>query len=90
MQTRDNLERMIVVLSFVAVRVLALRQGGLGEEKQNESCEQVLSPIEWKLLWVKQEGKELPKKAPNLKWAYLSLAKMGHWHDSKRTDGLAG
>ena len=89
MQTRDNLERMIVVLSFVAVRVLALRQGGLGEEKQNESCEQVLSPVEWKLLWVKQEGKELPKKAPNLKWAYLSLAKMGHWHDSKRT-GRAG
>lgn len=89
MQTRDNLERMMVILAFIAVRVLALRQGGLSEETLNESCEQVLSPIEWKLLWVKQEGKTLPKKAPNLKWAYLALAKMGHWYDSKRT-GRAG
>lgn len=89
MQTRDNLERMMVVLSFIAVRVLALRQGGLSEETLNDSCEQVLSPLEWKVLWVKQEGKELPKTAPNLKWAYLALAKMGRWHDSKRT-GRAG
>jgi hypothetical protein len=36
-----------------------------------------------------QEGKALPDKAPNLKLAYLALAKMGRWHDSKRT-GLAG
>jgi len=89
MQTRDNLERMVVVLAFIAVRVLSLRQGGLSEETLNESCEKVLSPIEWKLLWVKQEGKALPKKAPSLKWAYLALAKMGRWHDSKRT-GRAG
>ncbi|WP_330982379.1 MULTISPECIES: IS4 family transposase [Enterobacterales] len=89
MQTRDNLERMVVILAFIAVRVLALRQGGLSEETLNEPCEQVLSPIEWKLLWVKQEGKALPKKAPNLKWAYLALAKMGRWYDSKRT-GRAG
>lgn len=89
MQTRDNLERMVVILAFIAVRVLSLRQGGLSEETLGESCEQVLSPIEWKLLWVKQEGKTLPKKAPDLKWAYLALAKMGRWYDSKRT-GRAG
>lgn len=89
MQSRDNLEKMVVILAFIAVRVLALRQGGLSEETLNESCEQVLSPIEWKLLWVKQEGKTLPKKAPNLKWGYLALAKMGRWYDSKRT-GRAG
>ncbi|CAI2036082.1 Transposase for transposon Tn5 [Serratia fonticola] len=89
MQTRDNLERMIVILSFIAVRVLALRQGGLSEETLNESCERVLSPLEWKLLWVKQERKPLPKKPPSLKWAYLNLAKLGRWYDSKRT-GRAG
>lgn len=89
MQSRDNLERMVVVLSFIAVRVLALRQGGLSEETLSASCEQVLSPLEWKLLWVKQEGKALPRKAPDLKWAYLALAKMGRWYDSKRT-GRAG
>ena len=89
MQTRDNLERMTVILAFIAVRVLSLRQGGLSEETQNGTCEQVLSPLEWKVLWVKQEGKAPPDKAPNLKWAYLALAKMGRWHDSKRT-GRAG
>lgn len=89
MQSRDNLERMVVILAFIAVRVLALRQGGLSEETLNRSCEEVLSRLEWKLLWVKQEGKALPEKAPNLKWAYLALAKMGRWYDSKRT-GRAG
>lgn len=49
----------MVILSFIAVRVLALRQGGRSEDTLNESCEQVLSPVEWKLLWVKQEGKGL-------------------------------
>lgn len=45
MQTRDNLERMMVILAFIAVRVLALRQGGLREETLEASCEQVLSPV---------------------------------------------
>ncbi|EHU33611.1 ST52 protein [Escherichia coli DEC2A] len=27
MQTRDNLERMVVIKAFIAVRVLGLRQG---------------------------------------------------------------
>ena len=57
MQTRNNLERMIVILNFIAVRVLALRQGGLSEETLNESCERVLSPVEWKLLWVNRKVK---------------------------------
>ncbi|HCM1915985.1 TPA: IS4 family transposase [Salmonella enterica subsp. salamae serovar 28:r:e,n,z15] len=85
MQTRDNLERMVTILAFVAVRVLALRQGGVSEETQNESCESVLSQVEWKLLWMKQEGKALPESPPPLKWACQSLAKLGRWYDSKRT-----
>ncbi len=81
MQTRDNLERMVVI----AVRVLGLRQGGISEETQNDSCEKILTPTEWKLLWVKLEGKQLPAQTPTLKWACLKLAKLGRWHDSKRT-----
>ncbi|MDY9831282.1 IS4 family transposase [Escherichia coli] len=52
MQTRDNLERMVVIKAFIAVRVLGLRQGGISEETQNDSCEKILTPTEWKLLWV--------------------------------------
>lgn len=85
MQTRDNLERMVVIKAFIAVRVLGLRQGGISEETQNDSCEKILTPTEWKLLWVKLEGKPLPSQTPTLKWACLKLAKLGRWHDSKRT-----
>ncbi len=82
MQTRDNLERMVVIKAFIAVRVLGLRQEGISEETQNDSCKKILTPTEWKLLWVKLEGKQLPSQTPTLKWACL---KLGRWHDSKRT-----
>ena len=85
MQTRDNLERIVVIKAFIAVRVLGLRQGGISEETQNDSCEKILLPTEWKLLWVKLEGKPLPSQTPTLKWACLKLAKLRRWHDSKRT-----
>lgn len=45
----------------------------------------MLTPTEWKLLWVKLEGKPLPAQVPTLKWACLKLAKLGRWHDNKRT-----
>lgn len=86
MQTRDYLERMVVIRAFIAVRVPGLRQGGISEETQNDSCEKILTLTEWKLLWVTLEGKPLPAQAPTLKWACLKLAKLGRWHDSKRTD----
>lgn len=76
MQTRDNLERIVVIKAFIAVRVLGLRQGGISEETQNDSCEKILLPTEWKLLWVKLEGKPLPSQTPTLKWACLKLAKL--------------
>lgn len=85
MQTRDNLERMVVIKAFIAVRMLGLRQEGISEETQNDSCKKILTPTEWKLLWVKLEGKQLPSQTPTLKWACLKLAKLGRWHDSKRT-----
>ncbi len=78
----DNLERMVVIKAFIAVRVLGLRQEGISEETQNDSCKKILTPTEWKLLWVKLEGKQLPSQTPTLKWACL---KLGRWHDSKRT-----
>ncbi len=80
---------MAIDRSGANIAALTLRQGGLSEETLNESCERVLSPVEWTLLWVKHEGKTLPKMPPSLKWACLNLAKLGRWYDSKRT-GRAG
>lgn len=85
MQSRDNPERMVVIKAFIAVRVQGLQQEGVSEETQNDSCEKILTPTERKLLWVKLEGKPLPAQAQPLKWVCLKLAKLGRWHDSKRT-----
>lgn len=91
MQSLDNLERMITVLSFVACRILQLKFIGLqGKAAPEQSCEVILQPIEWKLLWLKKEkGKKPPKKPPPMYWAYKALAGLGGWQDSKRT-GRAG
>ena len=86
MQSLSSLERMIVILSFVAARVLQLRYIGIqGKHSPDKSCEPVLSTLEWKLLWLKQESKPLPKKPPSLYWAYINLAKLAGWQDSKQT-----
>ncbi|MCP1105465.1 IS4 family transposase, partial [Serratia nevei] len=86
MQSRGNLERMVVVLAFIAVRIQQLRYLGLQKAVgEKQSCECILSPLAWKLLWLKRENQGLPKTAPSLSWAYLSLGKLAGWNDSKRT-----
>ena len=86
MQTKENLERMTMITSFVAVRLLQLRFMIEDETLANQSCEQMLGTKLWKLLWLKTEKeKKLTKTAPNMLWAYRSIAKLGGWKDTKRT-----
>ena len=86
MQTKENLERMTMITSFVAVRLLQLRFMIEDETLANQSCEQMLGTKLWKLLWLKTEkNKKLTKTAPNMLWAYRSIAKLGGWKDTKRT-----
>ncbi|MDJ0871178.1 MAG: IS4 family transposase [Gammaproteobacteria bacterium] len=89
MQSAENLERMAVVLAFVAVRLLQLRET-LDEQvaakgRAERPCTEVLSATEWKILWVTQERSRPPRRAPSLRWAYESVAKLGGWLDTKRT-----
>jgi len=85
MQSKENLERMVVILAFIAVRLHQLRYLGLNkEEAEKQSCETILSPLAWKILWSKQEKSKPPKHAPSLYWAYINLGKLAGWHDSKR------
>lgn len=84
MQISDHVERTAVILAFVAVRLLQLKE--LGEEREADaSCTQLLTPLQWKLLWRKLEKRKPPKKIPNMKWAYQKLGRLGGWNDSKRT-----
>ena len=86
LQTRANLEKAVVILSFVAVRIQQLRFTGLQDERGSlVSCESLFTPLEWKILWRKVEKKKLPVKAPSMRWFYLSLGKLGGWKDTKRT-----
>ena len=89
MQSADNLERMAVVLAFVAVRLLQLREGleenADAKRRAERPCTDVLSPPEWKILWVTQERSRPPRRAPSLRWAYEAIAKLGGWLDTKRT-----
>lgn len=86
LQARVNLEKAVVILSFVAVRIQQLRFTGLQDDRGSQvSCENLYTPLEWKILWRKVEKKKLPVKAPSMRWFYLSLGKLGGWKDMKRT-----
>jgi hypothetical protein len=95
MQSAENLEKMVVILSFVAVRLLQLKehfeQQGLiiPSEVEQVPCNILLSDIEWKILWKAIEKKDLPKTIPSAAWAYKAIAKLGGWSDSKRTGKAA-
>jgi hypothetical protein len=85
-QDADTLQRMAVMLAFVAVRLLQLRETLDNPAAADAPCTTVLSETEWKILWVSMTpGKALPKKTPPLKWAHQAIAKLGGFYDSKRT-----
>ena len=102
MEEPDNLERMVSILSFVAVRLLQLResftlpqalraQGLLKEAEfvESQSAETVLTSDECQLLGYLDKGKRKRKeKAGSLQWAYMAIARLGGFMDSKRT-GIA-
>ncbi|WP_411725702.1 IS4 family transposase [Methyloglobulus sp.] len=82
-QSIGNLERMLVITAFLAVRLLQLRE--LLDATETTS-EKVLTEDEWKVLWVSTErNKPLPKTAPPAHWAFYAIAKLGGFTDTKRT-----
>jgi len=87
LQSEGNLERMAVILSFIAVRLLQLREV-IDTEKslRRKDCSHILNDIQWQLLWRKMEKKKYTRKTkPSIEWAYYAIAKLGGWKDSKRT-----
>lgn len=83
LQSRDNMERMVTIMGFIATRLFQLKFAN--KQDPERSCEKILSPRAWKLLWIKRSKKPLPPEAPNMKWAYQQLARLGAWKDTKRT-----
>jgi hypothetical protein len=82
-QSAGNLQRAAVILAFVAVRLLQLREAV--EQDPQASCELVLEPVQWWVLWAIVEKSKPPTQAPSLQWAYYALGRLARWTDSKRT-----
>lgn len=90
MQHQGNLMRMAVILAFVAVRLLQLREVLDNKVLAELPCTTVLDEQVWKILWVStQTRRKPPDSAPSLEWAYRAIAKLGGFTDTKRT-GRAG
>lgn len=86
MQSADNLERIAVILAFVGVRLLQLREGAAGKDKEADApCNEILEEVQWRVLWTTTEKKKLPRKTPSQRWAYYAIAKLGGWMDTKGT-----
>ena len=95
-----NVQRLAVILMFVAVRLLQIREALMlpynrkqkDDKTWNEKtpANQVVSDDEWKVLWLTYyKRKSLPKEVPALTWLLHTIAKVGGWCDSKRT-GIPG
>lgn len=82
-QSRENLQKVAVILGFIATRLLHLKT--LMEKQPEQPCTEVLRDVEWKVLWSSVEKKPLPTQVPTALWAYRALARLAHWTDTKRT-----
>lgn len=86
-QSPGNLERMLTITAFVAVRLLQLREH-LSQDKPSEAatnCEEILQRDEWQVLWLTQYKTALPASPPSIAWACLAVARLGGFLDTKHT-----
>ncbi len=92
LQEPDNIRRVAVIMAFVAVRLLQMREvfhKARACPGANVACDKLLDKFEWQALWLTHEKKPLPKTVPGITWAYEAIARLGGWTDSKRT-GVVG
>jgi hypothetical protein len=88
LQHADNLERWAVITAHIAARMLALRF--LAASEPERPCSEIFTTDEWQCLYAcSHSSKRLPTSPPSVGWALLAIAKLGGWHDTKRT-GIPG
>jgi hypothetical protein len=89
-QSAENLERMLVITAFVAVRLLQLREQLPSRPDKEETqaalpCDQILGTEEWRVLWLTVQKTAPPPTPPTARWACLAVARLGGFTDTKRT-----
>ena len=93
-RSADNLERGVVMLAFVAVRLLQLqelvypppaRPGHPPRALAEQPCDTILTATEWRVLHMSVHKTAPPAQAPSAEWAYRAIAKLGGWMNTQRT-----
>jgi hypothetical protein len=85
-QHADNLERMLAITAFIAVRLLQLRDDTTSGMQASADEPALLEGEVWKLLWISTEPKKpMPSTPPNASWMFGAIAKLGGFADTKRT-----
>lgn len=83
-QFADNLEKVAVILAFVAIRLLQLRH--TAAQAPDAECTVQFDDLEWRVLYkARYPNKPLPKKTPPLRQAMEEMARLGGWTDTQRT-----
>lgn len=89
-----NLERGVVVLAFVAIRLLQLQElvypptprgGQVSQDLAEVPCDTILSATEWAVLYLATHKRAIPEQPPSAEWAYRAIAKLGGWMNTQRT-----
>jgi hypothetical protein len=71
---------MMAITAFLAVRLLQLQKS---QQQPAASCDDILNADEWQVLWISKERRPPPDSASSARWAYLALAKLGGFADTK-------
>lgn len=78
----DRLKRYAVIKSLVAWRLFWLTR--LHEHDPDSPCDQILEPIEWKLLQRKlHKSTHIPSKPPTVREAFIGIARLGGYLNRK-------
>jgi hypothetical protein len=85
LQCRDNVERLAVIMAFIAIRLYQMREIAQNNKRTKDiPCTEYISGLSWKILWKATEKKTAPPiTPPSIYWVYYAIAKLGRWQDSK-------
>jgi hypothetical protein len=51
-------------------------------------CTDILTDLEWQVLWIKTQNSQPPSTVPDSAWACLNIAKLGGWPAGKTPPGV--
>ena len=88
LSTREKLERLIAIKSIITFKILYLSKAALS--RLEESCTAILTPPEWKALYMREHQTILlPEEPPTIIQAIIWLGKLGGFMNRKN-DNLPG